>query len=245
RWSGQVGRRFGSLQALAKAAEIHPDLELRNEAVACLALADLRPLDTKFPSEGSLRPSFDAGLERYAFSNDQGDISIRRTSDHSEVLRLPGPGSRAWIVLFSPDGRYLAAKYHAANRLFPNRLLIWELTSAKSIANPPSDDAAAMLFSPDGGWVAVIRRQGSVILCDLASPTVESKTLAERVFAHGLAFHPDGTKLALSTHGPGQVQIRDVETGKILRTVAQPAARALAWHPEGKLLAAGCFAPHC
>lgn len=42
RWSGQAGRRFNSLEALAKAAEIRPTLELRNEAIACMAMADLR-----------------------------------------------------------------------------------------------------------------------------------------------------------------------------------------------------------
>src|SRR5262249_44407941 len=155
-WSGQVGRRFGSLDAIAKAAEIHADLELRNEAVACLALADLRPLDTKFPPESVGRLSFDAGLERYAFSNDQGDISIRRTSDHSEVLRFPGPGSRAWIVLFSPDGRSPAANHHPENRLFPNRLLLWDLPSAKTPPTPPIDDTAGMQFSPDGRRLAVV-----------------------------------------------------------------------------------------
>src|SRR5262249_4655875 len=50
--SGLVGRRFGSLEALKKAVEQFRalgqldeprTLELRNEAIACLALADLKP----------------------------------------------------------------------------------------------------------------------------------------------------------------------------------------------------------
>src|SRR5262249_44082371 len=43
RRSGQIGQRFASLDALARAAAIRPALELRNEAIASLALPDLRP----------------------------------------------------------------------------------------------------------------------------------------------------------------------------------------------------------
>src|SRR5262249_18614395 len=50
--SGLLGRRFESLEALRKAADLfrglgqldgERTLELRNEAIACLALADLKP----------------------------------------------------------------------------------------------------------------------------------------------------------------------------------------------------------
>src|SRR5262249_50047205 len=49
-WSGRAGRRFDSLEALARAAEIVRALkledqytrELRNEAIACMVLPDLR-----------------------------------------------------------------------------------------------------------------------------------------------------------------------------------------------------------
>jgi len=42
RWSGRAGRRFDSLDVLARAAALRPSLELRNEAIACMALADVR-----------------------------------------------------------------------------------------------------------------------------------------------------------------------------------------------------------
>ena len=50
RWSGRAGRRFGGLQALERAAKLRSELglgqdatlELRNEAIACLSLVDLR-----------------------------------------------------------------------------------------------------------------------------------------------------------------------------------------------------------
>src|SRR5262249_1197435 len=41
RLSQQSGQRFVSLAKLADVARSHPSLELRNEAIACIALADL------------------------------------------------------------------------------------------------------------------------------------------------------------------------------------------------------------
>ena len=45
-----VGQRFESLAAIAEAAKIRPDLRLRNEAIACMALPDLKPSRATFPA---------------------------------------------------------------------------------------------------------------------------------------------------------------------------------------------------
>src|SRR5438093_281059 len=68
RRSGRVGQRFDSLAALARAARIRPSLSLRNEAIACMALADLR-IHRQW--SGGMPPftgseSFYADLKRYA-----------------------------------------------------------------------------------------------------------------------------------------------------------------------------------
>src|SRR5262249_33034877 len=80
RWSGRAGRRFESLAALRQAAAIRPSLELRNEAIACMALMDLR-----VASQWQLQPpaaaSFDNALERYAVSDHEGTIIVRRCVD--------------------------------------------------------------------------------------------------------------------------------------------------------------------
>src|SRR5262249_24415869 len=113
RHSGQVGRRFKSLELLADVAKIRPSLEVRNEAIGCLALADLRiakewQLDATF----NRGPSLDAQLERYAVSDEAGNIIIRRVADDRELIRLPGFGVRPTVHQFSPNGKHLAVKYH-------------------------------------------------------------------------------------------------------------------------------------
>src|SRR5262249_41630240 len=138
RHSGQRGRRFDSLEALKKAADLfralgeldeQRTLELRNEAIACLALADLKPGKAWTPIPGWSRPSgFDPKLQLYvvrsAFDDDpekrdvrKGQLSIRRVEDDREVALLRGFGARVAGTLFSPDGRYLAAHYLEAGQL--------------------------------------------------------------------------------------------------------------------------------
>src|SRR5262249_36925700 len=55
-----------------------------------------------------------------------------------------------------------------------------------------------------------------------------------------LALHPEGHLLAVaSTSRPG-VQVRDVETGAVLRELPHaPGVQAVAWRPDGSLLATG------
>ena len=242
RWSGQVGRRFQSVDALAKAAAISPDLDLRNEAIACLALVDLRPLGS--PSDSVPHTYFDAALERYALSDDKGNISIHLTKDHREILRLPGPGLRAWITHFSPDGRFLAAKYHAGGRDFPNQLTVWELARGEAFLQSPIKDATRVSFSRDGRWLAVGRQAGYVQVYDLGVKAGKVKSWSSVLRAEGLAFHPDGRKLAVCSSSPAQVRVLDVETGQVLKTWFT-AGRCVDWHPDGKLLAVGAAHPDC
>src|SRR5581483_6084591 len=112
RWSGQQGRRFHSLEALAKAAAIRPSLELRNEAIACLTLADLQPgqsWDGNIPGTTGL--ALDDAMEQYARGDGNGNISLRRIRNDSEIMTLPGAGLTAVPLQFSRDGRLLAARY--------------------------------------------------------------------------------------------------------------------------------------
>src|SRR5207245_4439138 len=83
--------------------------ELRNEAIACLALPDLRPgrlLAARFPNSVI---AFDGAYERYACVDEQGAIHVHGLADGRELARLPGlgPGALTYL-LFSPNGRFLA-----------------------------------------------------------------------------------------------------------------------------------------
>src|SRR5262249_16896887 len=80
----QVGQRHKSLEALARVAARRPSLELRNEAIAFMTLTDLRKTrETPIAPAGTQvqDSAFDARLERYAWSDAEGNITVRSIAD--------------------------------------------------------------------------------------------------------------------------------------------------------------------
>src|SRR5262249_2282646 len=146
------GRRFKALNALTDAANLARDLDLsaddilnhRNEAIACMALVDLR-LDRKwdgYPS-GSTHTgiAFDKTMQHYAPVDGNGHITVRRLADNGEVVTITDVGAPAsphrppdWrmSLAFSPDGRFLAAigdsRFGASTPM-----QVWDLTGPKML----------------------------------------------------------------------------------------------------------------
>jgi serine/threonine protein kinase/WD40 repeat protein len=251
RWSGRAGQRFASWQALAEAAQIARALgldeshflELRNEAIACLALADVRPRPDwmGYPpgSEGGV--GFDANLKRYARSDGQGTISIRRVTDDQELARLPGRGKGAGAMVFSPDGNCLAVCYHLPFRGQSAKLVAWVWQRRGAVFECPLSIHSFPAFSPDGRRLAVGQDNGTLILFDVGTwKKVRSMTLGWKP-AH-VAFHPDGCKLAIGSRQGRVVQVCDLATGRLRPQLSHPqGVWDVAWHPAGNLLAAACF----
>src|SRR5207249_7897587 len=156
-WSGKVGQRFDSLKKLAAAAQHLPPLELRNEAIACLTLTDLRIAKSwdGYPT-GTTTLTFDSQFNRYARSDSRGNLSVRSVADDQEIVLLPGPGTHAYYLKFSPDGKYLAAIYH---QLHPTSLYIWELSRGQAVLCLGL--SGEMDFSPDSRRV-VVGHQGLI-----------------------------------------------------------------------------------
>jgi eukaryotic-like serine/threonine-protein kinase len=259
--SGLVGRRFESLEALKKAAEHfralgqldeQRTLELRNEAIACLALADLKPGKEWTPDPGWSRPSaFDPTLRYYAVHSTaddypekpdvrQGQLSIRRVADRQEIAHLPGFGIRAVAAEFSPDGRYLAAHYEWGQ----HHNYVWDLIRREAILKVPQGGYGSFpSFSPDGRLVALSQPDHSIRIYELASGATRDLPPGLPVSGacfYPVCFHPDGRQLAVVVGDT--VQLREADGGKEvaafkhLGTVVK-----LAWRSDGKVFATGCF----
>jgi WD40 repeat protein len=238
RWSGRPGRHFLSLEAIREAALIRPSRDLRDEAVACMPLADLRVgLRRACRPPGTEQNHYvavDAALERYAVAADGGGVSVRRLADDRELRRLPAPDPGAGNLVFSPDGRFLARRGGTA-------VVVWEVATGEVVVRVPTPDAEciyAQAFSPDGRRVAVGVGDATVRVWDLASRT-EIVRLATPARPEAVAFRPLVPHLAVSSLDRNELQVFSLESGRELFRLAHPESLCgVAWTPDGKVLAA-------
>jgi WD40 repeat protein len=234
RWSGRPGRRFDSLEAIAKAAAMRPTLELRNEAIACMALADVRATCQWDGVEGeaqNVEPSGD--LEAYAASDARGTIRVRRTADQAEIAVLPGDGRQVGTMRFSPDSRYLASGYR-------DRFRVWDVERRKvQFEVPRVIHHFAAAFSADSRLLAAA---DAAVLYVYEMPSgKEVAALRMEILPHSLAWHPDGRRLAVSSVNTPRVDIWDTASARLLRSLPHPhPARGVAWHPTSDVLATAC-----
>jgi WD40 repeat protein/serine/threonine protein kinase/tetratricopeptide (TPR) repeat protein len=266
RWSGLGGRRFRALQAISEAARLQPHLKpedwhsllgrplgpeeadsvspalvLRNEAIACMALADLSPVKRWQGSFGPADPvDFSADLERYARVEADGSIGVRSVREDQALIRLPGTG-RPFFLQFSPDGRFLAAKSIVANGYV---FVLWELVIGKPVFQAPAAGYAAVDFSPDSRRVAVVGRDTAIRVYDVATGQEEWQRLPADGLPGHLQFDPHGRKLATSHMNGKSACVWDLETGEVIRLNHPSYANGLAWSPDGQLLAVG-GSDHC
>jgi WD40 repeat protein len=243
--SRDAGRRFGSLGTLEKAAAIQRSLELRNHAIACLILPDLRPSGNLHDTPtSSTFNDFDQNFQLYArlLKNSAGqplEISLRRVADDQLLTRLPNQSlpRGSWCgIRMSPDATALV--------VYDDRdFHLWHLHGS----NEPTELLVvtngcwpAVDFSADAHWVALASSNGWVTVCDL--PADHGRRGFAAMVPRSLRFSPDGRKLAVSGADQAVIELRDAAGGELLqaRIQAPDFVEAMDWHPDGKLLAGGC-----
>ena len=143
-YSRQAGQRYKALEAVREAAQLRRTPELRDLAIACLALTDVRVgKEWEGAPDGTDAVVFDAALERYARSDKHGIISVRRVSDDAELFVLPRAKTRFGQLCFSPDGKYLAAIDNLAGVL-----TMWSLESRSASRSRSSGSRGSSSHRP-------------------------------------------------------------------------------------------------
>jgi serine/threonine protein kinase/WD40 repeat protein len=251
RFTHQVGQRFKSLEALHQAADIGRDLELprerfeplRNEAIACMALPDLEPTGPVVARPPNVIAwAFDSTMTRYAFRFRDGTISIRRFADDQEIARFQARGDRdIYLFGFSPDGRYLATIHRP-----DGALTVWDI-DRRAVAlddhGPVALFEGIAKFSPDSQRIAVTHVSGGLFVYQLATGQPSWRSPVPRPGA--LAFHPDGTQIAVvySDQSNRLCRVLQADTGRPVRSIPLLTSLDiwdLAWSPDGATLATGC-----
>ncbi len=196
-------------------------------------------------------------------TSDDSQVLVWDVASGNLRTTLVGHRDRVYGPAFSPDGRTL---YTAG---FDNSVITWDLAGTRSLGRVHTADAGAnplaaqlVTTSPDGRLLAFDQINGDVLLRDARSFRLVHTLRPGAGGANTLAFSPDSRLLATETHLGGAppackgplVELWDTRTGRLLGRLPIPRApaqaggpcadvEALAFSPDGKLLAGGDDAP--
>jgi serine/threonine protein kinase/WD40 repeat protein/tetratricopeptide (TPR) repeat protein len=247
RLSRRAGQRFDSLDALKHAAQIGHELglppeafeTLRDEAIACLALPDLKPTGRVITRPPMALTTVDPTMTRYALRFKDGTIQVRQVDGDSEIARFQVRHDRdSPIVRFSPDGRYLATSHDPGEALS-----VWDIDRrAVAVDDPGPVWMYAAAFSPDSRRLALAHPAGELLVYDLAGRREIRRWRGSYMArAREVVYRPDGTQIAIASRGPRPTcTMVDAETGRLVRSIALPAEGEVAWSPDGTTLATAC-----
>src|SRR5262249_29642259 len=130
----------------------------------------------------------------------------------------------------------------------PRPLQVWELKPGRKARRRLNLDnvSGAPDFSPDEKSLAVGLPDGAIVFYDPKTGD-PIRRLGGGHPAETLSFSPDGRSLAVASSSRATVEIRDLDSGKVVRTLKHEAGvQAVAWRPGGAvkgllpLLATGC-----
>ncbi len=238
RFSRHMGQRLDSLDALAKAAGLRTDERLRDEAIAAMALPDVRLGPTWRawpPGHQQWSFAFDAQYRRYARANDKGAISIRSLPDDREIHSFVGPSTNVSALWLSPNGRYLVTLVTLNNS---SSLRVWRVADGEEVIRQKLQ-TFVFAFSPDSRQL-VVGKQGWILRFDLATGRELNRwQLPQNMHAQALAFHPDNSKLAVGYARSNVASEYDAASGALLTDlpVGAMTESLVAWHPDGRRLA--------
>ena len=153
RYSRQMGQRLESLSALTEAGRIRFDVGLRDEAIAAMALPDVR----RGPKWQVSRTNCVALVcdpvgQRYATLDFHGVVTVRSINDNREIHRFetePACAECFTDLAFSPDGRFIVKVAD------DQRLMVWSMDSGEAILRDAPIGASPAVFSADRRFVAL------------------------------------------------------------------------------------------
>jgi serine/threonine protein kinase/WD40 repeat protein len=242
RFSRRPGQRLDSLDALREAVTLARGVgapqssirELRDEAIACLALPDLRP-GRAFGSFRTVGPSyvFDGAFGKYArFDGDR--IALFHLEDDEPIVRIADLARSATRSKLSPDGRFLGVA-------LDDRV---EVRSADNggLVSTHSGKALRIEFSADSSRFAIGYADGRLALHDMANGRVFG--LLQLGFGPTeFALHPNGNELAVADRernsGVTLYRLDPVRKLTTFKVGEDGPAVALSYSPDGRRLALG------
>jgi serine/threonine protein kinase/WD40 repeat protein/tetratricopeptide (TPR) repeat protein len=254
RWSRQVGQRDDGWKALTEATQLAREmglredrlLELRNEAIASLALTDVQgPIKQFSGMSGSWQemPALDGNFRWYARGNSEGEVSVRQVDDDQELARLPGAGSPARFLSFNSPGDLLAVVYDSGRPGSHTNCLVWDWRK-QAIRFEPTfavSGTTPLDFTGDGDRLVLAQSDGTLTIHDLTTGT-QLKQIRSGLIPNAVAFQPYGDQVAVASYERQELRVYDLVADKMHLDILVPAeVMDLDWNPDGSSLAASCY----
>jgi signal transduction histidine kinase len=226
RLSRVVGSKASGLEAIAAAAAIRPSLELRNEAIAHLAMLDFEPTPAAWTNNLRLdHRMVDPRLEWFFESDGRGSVRLSRIGDPTNAHVLRSTNGVVWRGSFSADGRWLAVTHST------RRVVVWNLESREAAY---SRDGVTLARFSDHQNLLVALGEDSVRVLEGDSGRELGLVKPGGKPSEGI-LDPTGDRLALAVQS--KVQVWDWRRGVARETnEMEGSVWAIAWH--GDLLAA-------
>lgn len=238
---GELGQRFKALDAVQRAAAITNTAELRREALTAISLPDARwRKDLAFEVEltgTELDPSF----ERIAICHGRGAVEVRGTSDLSLIATLPASTNlMCYVIIWSPDGRFLAVKRDYNGAGTGSDLEVWDLQGqAKRTLLVRNASYNAWSFHPHRPELIIAVDRRFVVNFNVETGQ-EVARLPVEVTPDQLKYSPDGRLVAaayrlddawgVSVHPAGKLD-------SLCSHLFNAGLGAIQWHPQGRWVA--------
>jgi WD40 repeat protein/tetratricopeptide (TPR) repeat protein len=180
------------------------------------------------------------------------DTTIWDLETGKERLRIPDQGGYVTRVAVSPDGRFLAVAWRAPGpgavmallkgKTPTGRVSLFEPLTGKKLREltGAGETVHDLAFSPDGQTLAAACDDGKVRFWGPATGRAGRVLAGHQEKPRALAFSPDGRRLvtvSAGLAGGGELKVWDVQTGKEVFAVEDAGGNAVAWSPDGALLA--------
>jgi signal transduction histidine kinase len=232
RRTGEPGQRFGSLETVMRAVTLAPALDLRHEAIAALAFADVRFVPVWTNADPDFVIQFSPDFERIAIRRPDSSIALLRANDGVELATLPSDGGYLMRLYFSPDGNSLAANYSgSADR-------IWDLASRKPVMIFAAGEHFGE-FSADSKRVLAGANSG-IVRCLSFPDGAELWRYDSRNAALVMKIQPQGNYFACFAPGGSLVQLRSMESGNLVHECDHVSRMgSMDWSPDGSTLVMG------